>query len=86
MGTSLYVDFADHLRQEIIDRVVVPGQRLPMRVDLKKRFEPTPMTLNRFHVALRDKAAKLQAEERRILPFYDKVASHTKIPAEFSED
>jgi DNA-binding transcriptional regulator YhcF (GntR family) len=123
MDTLSYLDIVDRLKKEIIRGTVLPGQRLPTRVKLERRFNTTPVTLNRamqvlmkegfvkarmgsgthvaphpphlslyalafpfeslqgvsrFYEALRDEAAKLKTDERRVSAFYG-IASHVDV-------
>lgn len=47
MSTLSYLDIAERLKRDILRGLVTPGQRLPTRVELERKFDTTPVTLNR---------------------------------------
>lgn len=47
MKVLSYVDIVERIKQDIVRGLVEPGQRLPTRVKLEKKFSTTPVTLNR---------------------------------------
>jgi len=47
MSVLSYGDIAGRIKRDIIRGVVAPGQQLPTRITLERKFDTTPVTLNR---------------------------------------